>query len=80
MRILQDYLNYQLRRIFANAFVANMQQIIIRDVEDEIKEEKKDAEYEYKVNKNLSLGFMKDRIIDIITTRNDNKKKRSSKN
>ena len=57
-----------------------MQQIIIRDVEDEIKEEKKDAEYEYKVNKNLSLGFMKDRIIDIITTRNDNKKKRSSKN
>ena len=50
-----------MRRIFANAFVANMQQIIIRDVEDEIKEEKKDAEYEYKVNKNLSLGFMKDR-------------------
>ena len=61
---------------FANAFVANMQQIIIRDVEDEIKEEKKDAEYEYKVNKNLSLGFMKDRIIDIITTRNDNKKEK----
>lgn len=56
---------------FASEYVANMQQIIIRDVEDELKEEKKDAKFEYKVNRNLSIGFMKDRIIDIITTEND---------
>jgi hypothetical protein len=61
---------------FANEFVANMQQIIIRDVEDELKEEKKDAKYEYKVNRNLSIGFMKDRIIDLITTKNDDEKDR----
>ena len=61
---------------FAGEFVANMQQIIIREVEDELKEEKKDAKYEYKVNRNLSIGFMKDRIIDIITTEDDDENDR----
>ena len=63
LSVMQDF--------FANEFVANMQQIMIRDVDDELKEEKKDTEYEYKVNRNLSLGFMKNRIIDMIMTKDD---------
>lgn len=63
LSIMQDF--------YSSELAANMQQVFIKDVEEELKEEKKDAEYEYKVNKNLSLGFMKDRIIDIIFTKND---------
>lgn len=68
LSIMQDF--------FAGEFAANMQQIIIIEVEEELKEEKKNTEYEYKVNKNLSLGFMKDRIIDIALTKDDNEKDR----
>ena len=50
---------------FANMFIVNLQSIIINDVQTEMDEEKKDTEYKYKVNRNLSLGFMKDRIIKI---------------
>ena len=67
---------YIAQDFFAGEFVANMQQIIIREVGDELKEEKKDAKYEYKVNRNLSIGFMKDRIIDIITTEDDDENDR----
>lgn len=53
---------------YANCFINNLQSIIARDVLSEIKEQKKDAEYEYKVNRNLSLGYMKDRIVEILTS------------
>jgi len=43
--------------------------IIINEAEEELREEKKNAEYEYKVNRNLSVGFMKDRLINIIFTK-----------
>ena len=33
-------------------------------------EENKGREYEYKINRNLSLGFMKDRIVEILTSDN----------
>lgn len=51
---------------FANMFIVNLQSVIINDVQTEINKEKKGAEYKYKVNRNLSLGFMKDRIIKIL--------------
>ena len=50
---------------FANMFIVNLQSVIIHDAQTEINEEKKGAEYKYKVNRNLSLGFMKDRVIKI---------------
>jgi hypothetical protein len=52
---------------FANMFIVNLQSVIINDVQTEINEEKRGAEYKYKVNRNLSLGFMKDRVIKIIS-------------
>ena len=55
---------------FANMFIVNLQSVIINDVQTEINEEKKSAEYNYKVNRNLSLGFMKDRVIKILSSNN----------
>jgi hypothetical protein len=57
---------------FANMFIVNLQSVIINDVQTEIEEEKKGAEYKYKINRNLSLGFMKDRVIKILLDKNSN--------
>ena len=62
LSVLQDF--------FANIFMANMQQIFINEAQEELKEQKKDTEYEYKVNKNLSFGFMKDRFIKTLFDKN----------
>ena len=51
---------------FANMFIVNLQSIIINDVQTEIDEEKKGTKHKYKINRNLSLGFMKDRVIKIL--------------
>lgn len=56
--IVQDF--------FANLFISNIQSIIIRDAQIELEENKKDTEYRYKINKNLSLGFMKEKIVNIL--------------
>lgn len=60
---------------FANIFINNLQSLIASDSKDEMDKEiksKKKRKYEYKINKNLSLGYMKDRIIEIFTS-NDTK-------
>ncbi len=56
---------------FANLFVVNLQTLIARDVQDEINEDTKERKHPYKVNRNLSLGFMKDRIIEILMKNDD---------
>jgi len=58
LSILQDY--------YANMFILNLQSLIAMDVQEEIDKEKKGAEHRYKVNKNLSLGFMKDKVVNIL--------------
>ena len=65
LSILQDF--------FVRMFMANMQQIFISEAQDELKEQKKDTEYEYKINKNLSFGFMKDRFVKILLDKNADK-------
>ena len=50
---------------FANMFIANLQSIIIKDAKEELEQENKDCKYEYKINRNLSLSYMKDRIIQL---------------
>lgn len=57
---------------FANMFIANLQAIIARDAQFEIDKEKRSNKRKYKVNKNLSLGFMKDRVIKILTSDDPN--------
>ena len=55
---------------FANVLINNLQSIIALDSKEEMDEENKDNKYEYKINRNLSLGFMKDRIVEILTSNN----------
>lgn len=65
LSVLQDF--------FANIFMANMQQIFVNEAQEELKEQKKDTEYEYKINRNLSFGFMKDRFVKILFDKNVDK-------
>jgi len=62
LSVLQDF--------FVSMFMANMQQIFISEAQDELKKQKKDTEYDYKINKNLSFGFMKDRFVKILLDKN----------
>ena len=55
---------------YANVFINNLQSIIALDSKEEMDRERSEREYEYKINKNLSLGYMKDRIIEILTSDN----------
>lgn len=53
---------------FANILLANIQALLVRDAQEELnkKNEDKELKYKYKVNKNLSLGFLKERVVDIL--------------
>jgi len=54
----------------ANAFIANIQRLIIRDAQLELNSKTKHREHEYKINRNLSLGYMKDRVVGLLTSNN----------
>lgn len=56
---------------YANLFIINLQSLIARDVQEEIDENTKERKHPYKVNRNLSLGFMKDRVVDILMKNDD---------
>lgn len=55
---------------YVSAFINNLQSIISLDSKEEMDMKGCDKKYEYKVNRNLSLGYMKDRIIEILTSNN----------
>lgn len=55
--ILQDF--------YAAIFVSNVQTVIVGDLAGELKIKNGNKKYDYKVNTNLSYGFMKNTIIDI---------------
>lgn len=59
--IMQDFL--------AAIFVSNVQTLIVADLNDEIKEMNINKKYDYKINNNLSYGFMKDRIVSLFLKR-----------
>lgn len=61
--ILQDF--------YATLFVSNIQTLIVSEIVEELKEENQAKKYDYKVNTNLSYGFMKDRIITLFFTKKD---------
>jgi hypothetical protein len=53
---------------YANMFINNLQSIIALDAKEEMDklDESKEKKYGYKINKNLSLGYMKDRVVEIL--------------
>lgn len=52
-------------------YLSNMQIILTQDAEHQAKEKYKNRKYEYKVNRSLSLGFIRDRLIELYTQSND---------
>jgi hypothetical protein len=61
---------------YVSMFINNLQSIIALDSQDEMDKKMKGKKkilskpykYNYKINRNLSLGYMKDKIIDILTS------------
>jgi hypothetical protein len=61
--ILQDF--------NAAIFISNVQTLIVSDLEDEIKEQTKNRKLTYKINTNLSYGFLKNKIITLFFSNTD---------
>lgn len=59
-----------LQGFYSALFVSNVQTLIVSEITDEIEAETKNAKYEYKVNNNLSYGFLKNRIINLFFSNN----------
>ena len=47
-------------------FISNLQSVMVNDLEDELIAQNQGKKYNYKVNTNLSYGFLKNRIIDLL--------------
>lgn len=66
------YSNQSIMQDFhAAIFVSNVQTLIISELTDEINEQTKGTKYKYKVNNNLSYGFLKDRIVTLFSSKNN---------
>ena len=69
---LGNFTGYSVQTIkqdfFANILLANIQALLVRDAQAEMsaKNENKQLKYEYQINKNLSLGFLKEKVVDIL--------------
>jgi|APSaa5957512622_1039677.scaffolds.fasta_scaffold37110_2 hypothetical protein len=55
---------------YASCFISNLQSLIINDVQEELIKEGKETKYMYKINQNLSLGFLKHQVVKIILGEN----------
>ena len=55
---------------YANALIANIQQLIIRDAQLKLNSKVEHRKHEYKINRNLSLGYMKDKVVGLLTSNN----------
>jgi Transposase DDE domain len=65
--ILQDF--------YCSLFLSNIQSLLTSEANDELKKQNvTDKKYEYKVNANLSIGFIKTRIIDLFMKESDEQK------
>lgn len=61
--ILQDF--------YAALFISNIQTLLVSEITDEINEQTKGNKYKYKVNNNLSYGFLKDRVVTLFFSNNE---------
>lgn len=51
---------------FCAIFISNLQSVMVHDIEEELCAQNKDKKYNYKVNTNLSYGFLKNRILELL--------------
>jgi len=66
------YSNQSIQQDFyAALLVSNIQTLIVAEVEEEINQQNKGRKYHYKVNTNLSYGFLKNKIIGLLFSEHD---------
>jgi hypothetical protein len=51
---------------FCAIFISNLQSIIVNDLEKELSIKNKNTKLDYKINTNLSYGFLKNRILELL--------------
>ena len=51
---------------FCAIFISNLQSVIVNDLADELTIQNQGKQYAYKVNVNLSYGFLKNRVLDLL--------------
>lgn len=51
---------------FCAIFISNLQSIIVNDLQEELKGKNKFTKLDYKINTNLSYGFLKNRILELL--------------
>lgn len=61
--ILQDF--------YAAVFISNIETLMVGDLEQELWESTKNRKLEYKVNTNLSYGFLKNKVLTLFFSDND---------
>jgi hypothetical protein len=55
---------------YANALLENLRALFSKGAEEKLKAHKNNTKYEYKINRNLSLGFLKDEIVRLLLSDN----------
>lgn len=50
-------------------FISNLQSVMVNDMEEELAKQNLGKKYDYKVNTNLSYGFLKNRILELLSAR-----------
>jgi hypothetical protein len=61
------YADHTIRQDLACAiFISNLQAVIISSIAEELEEQNNQRMYDYKVNTNLSYGFLKNRVIELL--------------
>jgi len=51
---------------FCAIFISNLQSVIVNDLQEELSAQNQGKKYNYQVNSNLSYGFLKNRILELL--------------
>jgi hypothetical protein len=51
---------------FCAIFISNLQSVIVNDLQEELKNKNQKTKLNYKINTNLSYGFLKNRILELL--------------
>ena len=54
---------------YCSLFIGNLQSLLIGELEEEVKEKYGERKLEYKINENLSIGFLKNKIIELFLSK-----------
>lgn len=66
------YSQYSIQQDFyAALFVSNVQSLVVNEINDELKRNDNQTKYVYKVNLNVSYGFLKNRIIELFFSKSN---------